>query len=279
MSYQDRREDDEGKEERYDDSRRERKDESREEKEKRSIFVGNLQQSVNEEEIKKAFSKYGTIEEVRMVWRDKHEGIHKGCCFIQFEKEEEAQSAHDDKDGITLADTLLKVSMAGEKEKKNSIFVGNLSYNSTEDSIRQFFSTVGKVSKVFIPTDRDSGKMKGFCFIDFETTDDAKNALSLNEKDLDGRTIRVQEGGKGGSRGGGRGGRGGSRGGRRDYDRRDDRRDYDRRDERRRDYDRRDDRGRDYERRDDRRRDDRGRDYERRDDRRDDRRDERRERY
>lgn len=284
MSYKDhkREDDEERRDERRDDRReerrerddyddttnssnkRERKDESRQEKEKRSIFVGNLQPSVSEDDLKKEFSKYGQIEEVRLVWKDRDNRVHKGCCFIQFSKDSEAQSAHDAKEGVKLADTFLKVSMAGEKEKKNSIFVGNLSYTSNDESIIKHFSSVGKVSKIFIPTDKETGKMKGFCFIDFETSDDAKAALRLNETDLDGRVIRVQEGGKGGgdSRRGGYGRRGS---GRRDYERRDDRgrRDYDRRDDRRerRDYDRRDDRRderRDYDRREERR-DDRDR--------------------
>jgi RNA recognition motif-containing protein len=101
------------------------------------------------------------------------------------------------------------------------LFVGNLSYQTTEDDLRQLFAGVANVASVTLVTERDSGRSKGFAFVEMATPEDAQKAISqLNGQTLHDRTIRVdlarprEERGPGG--GGGRGGRrgGGDRGGR-----------------------------------------------------------------
>ena len=104
----------------------------------------------------------------------------------------------------------------------SKLYVGNLSWDTTEDTLRQAFSQDGrKVNNVSIITDRDTGRPRGFAFVEMGSKDDANNAiLALNDTELDGRNIRVNEaqdrpqrGGGGGGGGGGRGGRGGYGGG------------------------------------------------------------------
>src|SRR4051794_14984104 len=96
------------------------------------------------------------------------------------------------------------------------LYVGNLSFNTTEDDLNNAFSQWGG-SGASIPTDRDSGRGKGFGFI--EVTDDQMNAAisAMNGRDLDGRTLTVNEArpreDRGGGGGGGRGGYGGGGGG------------------------------------------------------------------
>ncbi len=69
------------------------------------------------------------------------------------------------------------------------LFVGNLPFSSTEDSIRELFSKYGEVLSVKIPTDRSSGRSKGFCFVEMENAD---NAISeLNNFLFEGRNIKV----------------------------------------------------------------------------------------
>ena len=102
------------------------------------------------------------------------------------------------------------------------LFVGNLSYQTTEDDLRQLFAGVAAVSSVTLVTERDSGRSKGFAFVEMATPEDAQKAISeLNGHSLHDRTIRVdlarprEDRGGGGGRGGRRGG-GGDRGERRD---------------------------------------------------------------
>jgi RNA recognition motif-containing protein len=101
------------------------------------------------------------------------------------------------------------------------LYVGNLSYDTTQDQLRQLFSEVGPVVSADIITDRGSGRSKGFGFVEMETEEAAQAAVErLNQSELDRRTIIVSEArpprersNKGGGRGRApRGGGGGQRG-------------------------------------------------------------------
>jgi RNA recognition motif-containing protein len=75
-----------------------------------------------------------------------------------------------------------------------NIYVGNLSYNTTEESLRQAFAAFGQVDRVNIITDRLSGKSRGFGFVEMANDEEAQAALEgLNGKELDGRTLNVNQ--------------------------------------------------------------------------------------
>jgi RNA recognition motif-containing protein len=75
---------------------------------------------------------------------------------------------------------------------ETKLYVGNLSYDTTEDSVRTMFAKAGTVVSVDIIKDRDTGRMKGFAFVTMNSDEDAQNAIkTLNEKMLDDRAIRV----------------------------------------------------------------------------------------
>jgi RNA recognition motif-containing protein len=110
-----------------------------------------------------------------------------------------------------------------------NIFVGNLSFSTNEDELRQIFEGYGQVDRVSIMTDRDTGRSRGFGFVEMASNEDGEKAITaLNGSQVGGRTINVNEArpkterGSGGGGGGGgrdrgeRGGRGGGGGGRRD---------------------------------------------------------------
>jgi RNA recognition motif-containing protein len=111
-----------------------------------------------------------------------------------------------------------------------NIFVGNLSFNTNEDELRQMFEAYGQVDRVSIMTDRDTGRSRGFGFVEMASNEDGEKAIAgLNGSQIGGRTLNVNEarpktersgggggGGGGRDRGGDRGGRGGGGGGRRD---------------------------------------------------------------
>ncbi len=98
------------------------------------------------------------------------------------------------------------------------LYVGNLPHQMTEEQLKTIFSEAGHVASAKIITDRQTGQPRGFGFVEMETKLDAQKAMSMfNGKNVDGRTLTVnearpqQKGGFGGGRGGG--GRGGGRGG------------------------------------------------------------------
>jgi RNA recognition motif-containing protein len=108
-----------------------------------------------------------------------------------------------------------------------NIFVGNLSFQTSQDELHAAFAQYGNVDRVNIVTDRDTGQPRGFAFVEMTDQREAETAISqLNGAELNGRAMNVNEarpkpagggfgggGGRGGRPGGGGGGRGGNRGG------------------------------------------------------------------
>ena len=110
-----------------------------------------------------------------------------------------------------------------------NIFVGNLDFSATESSVRALFEPYGKVDRVNVVTDRETGRSRGFAFVEMADDDAANKAIeALNGSSLGGRNLNINEarpkaerprGGGGGGRGG-YGGGGRDRGGRGGWDRR-----------------------------------------------------------
>lgn len=75
-----------------------------------------------------------------------------------------------------------------------NIYVGNLSYSSTEESLRSHFEPYGEVASVKVITDRETGRSRGFGFVEMPNSDEAQKAIeALDGKELDGRALRVNE--------------------------------------------------------------------------------------
>ena len=90
------------------------------------------------------------------------------------------------------------------------LFVGSLSYDAEENDLRDVFEKYGTVSEIFIPTDRETGKKRGFGFVQYETAEDAQEAIKgANGADICGREVNINIAKPRGSGGGGRGGGGG----------------------------------------------------------------------
>jgi len=74
------------------------------------------------------------------------------------------------------------------------LYVGNLSYNTYEDSLRAYFQTFGNVVSAKIITDRDTGNSKGFGFVEMSTDEEAKAAIAAaNGREFEGRQLKVNE--------------------------------------------------------------------------------------
>lgn len=105
-----------------------------------------------------------------------------------------------------------------------NIYVGNLSYRATEEQLREAFGQYGQVSQVSIIMDRETGRSRGFAFVEMPNSQEAQSAIeNLNQQEVAGRRVTINEARpreerSGGNRGGYRGGSGGgaSGGGRRD---------------------------------------------------------------
>jgi cold-inducible RNA-binding protein len=107
-----------------------------------------------------------------------------------------------------------------------NIFVGNLDFNTSEDELRRLFEAHGQVDRVSIMTDRDTGRSRGFGFVEMTSAEDGEKAIAaMNGSQIGGRTLNVNEarpkvergGGGGRDRGGRSAGHGGGGGGRNRY--------------------------------------------------------------
>lgn len=97
------------------------------------------------------------------------------------------------------------------------LYVGNLPYNTTEDDLRNLFSQYGSVDSVAVITDRETGRSKGFGFVEYGNDTEARSAIqALSGQDYGGRALTVNEA-RPKTAGGGGGGGGGSRPGRDRY--------------------------------------------------------------
>ena len=103
------------------------------------------------------------------------------------------------------------------------LYVGNLSFNTSNQDLNDLFGAIGTVESTNIIEDRETGRSRGFAFVEMSSQADGENAIAqLNGKEVDGRELKVNEakpqenrsgGGGGGGRGGNRGGGGGGYGG------------------------------------------------------------------
>ncbi|KAG9995522.1 RNA-binding domain-containing protein, partial [Aureobasidium melanogenum] len=213
------------------------------------LFVGGLSWNVDEDWLSKEFEEFSPVS-VRVITHA-DSGRSKGFSYVEFADVDAATQALNAKHGTDLDGRTLKCDFSTPRDNSNrsydknqvgaranafgdkqqstpstTLFVGNVSFNTTTDSLTGYFSEYGSINSIRLPTDRETGAPKGFGYVEFGSVDEAKAALEgLNGADVDGRNIRLDfaaprdnNGGGGGfgGRGGGRGGRGGfnDRGGR-----------------------------------------------------------------
>jgi nucleolin len=200
------------------------------------IFCKNLSWSTDENTLGEFFSRYGAINKVKILY-DKISGRSKGCAFIEFATREQAQKAIDEANDLEYEGRSLQINFAdqkperreqspyGEREssfgesdfrqfresrKKHTAFVGNLGFNTNEETIRSFFQDCGEIVSLRLGQNEE-GRQKGYCHIDFESAEGLELALRKNGMELDGRGLRVDRGvprGDRSDRGGYRGDRG-----------------------------------------------------------------------
>ncbi|NXP44175.1 RBM34 protein, partial [Heliornis fulica] len=178
---------------------------------RRTVFVGNLPVSCTVQMLKSLFKEYGQIKSVRLrslvpaedtlskkLAAIKHK-VHPNAKFINayvvFKEECGAIKALN-KNGTEIANGFhIRVdiaSKASSHDNKRSVFLGNLSYDISDDTVREHFSVCGGVVAVRIVRDRQTGLGKGFGYVLFQNTDAVYLALKLNNSTLMGRKIRVK---------------------------------------------------------------------------------------
>lgn len=223
-----------------------------------TVFLRNVNFQSEQDSIQAAFEQYGTIKEVR-INMDRMSGKSKGSAFVEFETSEAANAALEFS-GQEIDGKEITVEIANQRKQftpgdraqggfrggapsgpaTKVLFVGNLNYDTTAESLRDAFSEIENLSDVRVMYGQD-GQSRGFGYIEFNSAEEATKALEYNGTNVDGRSIKLDyapekgqggggdrrgggggfrgdrgggfRGGRGGDRGGFRGGRGGDRGG------------------------------------------------------------------
>jgi nucleolin len=229
-----------------------------------NLFIGNLSWNVDEEWLQREFAEFGELNGVRIV-TDRETGRSRGFGYVEYTNAADAVKAMEAKKGTDLDGRTINLDYAAPRQanppadrsqdrarsygdstspESDTLFVGNLPFSATEDALHEAFGAHGSVLGIRLPTEQETGRPKGFGYVQFSSIDEAKAAHSaLNGHELEGRAIRLDfstprpaggdrggfggrgrggggfggrgGGGRGGGRGGfgDRGGRGGGRGG------------------------------------------------------------------
>lgn len=172
------------------------------------LFVGNLPGTVTEESLAEFFQTYGPIGNVKVLMREMKP---TGKAFVQFQNPDDAAKAR--KAGnLAFEGNQLEIRYSIEPApfkpegtplrklgsgqpataEGKTVFIGNMSYFSTEDSVGEFFSQAGNVTQVRLSRDPATGNLRGFGHVEFETEEAAKNAIKLSGQEMDGKQIRVE---------------------------------------------------------------------------------------
>ena len=173
------------------------------------LFVNNLSYKTTDESLKKYFSKYGEVESTKIVF-DKETGRPKGVGFCKFCDSSSAAKALKDNDNLFLDGRPIAVSYSNDKKgsakvrksqfqgnknyegEKFSIFIGNLSFKTNEDGIKNLFEDCGNIIDIRIAR-RPDGNPRGFAHVDFDSKEGMEMALEKTGYRLDGRELRIDK--------------------------------------------------------------------------------------
>ncbi|XP_038147642.1 nucleolin isoform X2 [Cyprinodon tularosa] len=181
--------------------------EGKKERDARTLFVKNLPYSVTTDELREFFE---SAVDIRLP--QGQGGSSRGIAYIEFKTEAEAEKMLEEAQGADLQGRSIMVDYVGDKSQKGArmsssgapsktLVVNNLSFSATEEVLQSVFE---KSVSIRIPQ-RD-GRPKGFAFVEFESADDAKDALeNLNHTEIEGRSVRLEFSQNSGGRDGGRG--------------------------------------------------------------------------
>jgi nucleolin len=185
----------------------------------RTLFVGGLPYSTTEDQLKTEFSKCGEIEGIRMTYFE-DTGRCKGTAFITYLDASDAAKAQKKWDKQDFGGRYLVVNVDrygvedfdGKKQQKrddnskprtgsfvttprpdncDTLFVANLPWAASEDDLSRAFEKFGEVASVRLPIDQDSGKKKGFGYVQFSTGEDTEVAMKAAPISVLGREVRL----------------------------------------------------------------------------------------
>lgn len=174
------------------------------EKETFTIYVGNLNYEMTDLEVRELFEAHGTVTDVSVPENKYGEGS-RGFAFVNMATREDMEKACASLDQTEIAGRTVFVSESvprgGERKKPNrkdnvdgmKLYVGNISFDTSAETLKSFFGEYGAVTDVYIPFDQSRGVSRGYAFVTMSKEDAEKAIEGANGIELDGRTIAVNE--------------------------------------------------------------------------------------
>jgi len=181
-----------------------------------SLF--NRALDTTEQTIRDQFAAFGNVIDVFLP-TDRYSGRSRGFGFVTLSNKAEADAAIASMDQTELDGRTIKVVESKPKGERESygggtgggargggggttkLYVGNLSYSTDEDAVRSLFESAGTVTDCYLPSDRETGKARGFAFVTMSRNDANAAIEQFQGYELDGRSLRVNEAQQRGSRG------------------------------------------------------------------------------
>lgn len=169
----------------------------------KKLYVGNISYDTTREDLMEFFSEYGSVLDV-YVPVDRESGLPRGFAFVTMANDN-ADKAIENASGTSLQgrtievkESLPKGTKAPAREKREptdniKIYIGNMSFDTEEDTLRSLFEEFGELVDLYIPTDRYSGRPRGFAFVTMHKDNVASAIEGCDGLEVDGRILRVNE--------------------------------------------------------------------------------------
>jgi len=164
------------------------------------MYIGNISFETTSEELTEYFSTWGRVKDCYLP-TDRQTGQPRGFAFITMTPEGVAASI-ENADGIDFGGRTIEVKVSlprgtkapkRQKSPETKLYIGNLSYDTDEEVLREVFEQYGTLLDVYMPIDRYSGERRGFAFISVHPDVAAQIVEELDGFELDGRILRVNE--------------------------------------------------------------------------------------
>jgi len=162
-----------------------------------SIFIGNLAASVSKDSLSTLVESVATPTQVRVLMQNR-DGRQVAVAFVDFSSASAVTKAVKKLNNTQFEGKPLQVRPANDRKLApapaggESVYVRNLSFNTTEETLKRLFTPFGEIIQIRLPVFADTGKHRGYGFIDYKRQESAKKALSLDRKQVDGRQILVE---------------------------------------------------------------------------------------
>ncbi|KAL8162837.1 hypothetical protein V2J09_014326 [Rumex salicifolius] len=163
------------------------------------LYFGNLPYHCDSAQLAGIVQQYGTPELVEVLY-DRNSGKSRGFAFVTMSNVNDANAVIENLDGSEYAGRYMRVNFADKPkaskplfpETEHKLFVGNLSWEATSESLHQIFQQCGNVVGARVLYDGETGRSRGYGFVCFGTRQELENALvTLNGEELEGRAMRV----------------------------------------------------------------------------------------